>query len=153
MMLAMCYSTTTLAVKLYKWVDDEGNISYQDTPPQAGQKFEEKSFSDEGARTGDTNADVALSRAVQENPVVLFMADNCDSCDLVSRILESNYIPYDAIEVDTDSAAQQKLIGLIGAIRVPTLTIGDEVLNGSNRTAIENALARNGYPKIKAAPQ
>jgi len=152
-MLAMCYSTTTLAVKLYKWVDDEGNISYQDTAPPAGRKYEEKSFSDEGARTGDTNAEVARSRAIQENPVVLYAANNCDSCDLVSRILESNYIPYDTIEVDTDSSAQQELIELIGSIRVPTLTIGDEVLNGSNRAMIENALTRNGYPKVQAGSQ
>ena len=153
MILAMAYSTTSLAVKLYKWVDDEGNISYQDTAPPAGQKYEEKSFSDEGARTGSTNAEVALSRAIQENPVVLYTANNCDSCDLVSGILESYFIPYETVGIDTDSAAQQELIELIGSIRVPTLTIGDEVLNGSNRAMIENALTRNGYPKVQAGSQ
>lgn len=152
-MLAICYPTTTLAVKLYKWVDDKDNISYQDTLPPAGRKYEEKSFSDEGARTGDTNAEIALSRAIQENPVTLYLADNCASCDLVSRLLETNYIPYDSIQVDTDSVAQQALIELIGSIRVPTLTIGDEVLNGSNRTMIENALTRNGYPKVQSGSQ
>jgi glutaredoxin len=152
-MLAMCYPATTLAVTLYKWVDDQGNISYQDTPPPTGRKYEEKSFSDQGARTGSTNAEVALSRAVQESPVVLYTANNCDSCDLASKILESNNIPYDTVGVDTDSAAQQELIELIGSIRVPTLIIGDEVLNGSNRTMIENALTRNGYPKVQVGSQ
>ena len=134
------------AVTLYKWVDADGNVSYQDSPPPVGQKYEERSFSDEGARTGDRNAEIARDRAIRENPVTLYRADNCESCDLVESILNANNAPFTAIPVDTDTQAQASLQALIGSIRVPTLTIGSRVINGTNRAAIEDALRANGYP-------
>ncbi len=91
------------AVTLYKWVDADGNISYQDSPPPPGQKYEERSFSDEGARTGDRNAEIARDRAIRENPVTLYRADNCESCDLVETILDANDAPYTMVPVDADA--------------------------------------------------
>lgn len=137
---------SALAVTLYKWVDEQGNISYQDTPPPAGQKYEERSFSDEGARTGERNADIARSQAASEYPVTLYRADGCDSCDLAETILNSNKIPFTIVEVDTDTDAQKELQELVGSVRVPTLTIGEYLINGANRAAIEDALRANGYP-------
>ncbi len=154
-MLALIYSASSLAITLYKWVDAEGNISYQDQPPAGGQKYEEKSFSSEGARTGDTNAEIARLRAIQENPVMLYLAENCDSCDLVGRILESNNVPYDITQVGGDAEAQKILLDLIGSLRVPTLTVGEIIIEGSNRATIEDTLRRSGYPQVQsdAIPQ
>ncbi len=153
LILAIIYPAILSAVTLYRWVDDEGNVSYQDTPPPIGQDYEAKSFSKEGARTGKVNHDIALARAARENPVVLYSANNCESCVQLGEILTSIKIPYDTIEVDTDRAAQNKLVELVGSIRVPTLTIGDKVLNGSNRANVEDALIRNGYPKARSTAQ
>lgn len=147
LVLGVFSASTTYAVTLYKWVDAEGNISYQDTPPPAGQKYEERSFSLEGARTGDRNAEIARSEATRENPVTLYRADNCESCDVVETILNSNNVPFSVIQADTDTEAQKKLNELIGSIRVPTLTIGTNVINGTNRAAIEDSLEAAGYPE------
>ncbi|MCP4009376.1 MAG: glutaredoxin family protein, partial [Proteobacteria bacterium] len=105
-----------------------------------------------GTRTGDTNAEIARSRAMQENPVMLYIAENCDSCDLVSRILESNNVPYDKTQVDNDPEAQKILLDLVGSLRVPTITIGEIVIEGSNRATIEDTLRRNGYPQVQSDP-
>ena len=145
LVVSLCLPTH--AVTLYKWVDAEGNVSYQDSPPPAGQKYEERSYSDEGARTGDRNAEVARDRAVRENPITLYRADNCESCDLVETILNANNAPFTAVGVEGDAAAQQKLEELIGSVRVPTLTIGDSLINSTNRAAIEDALRGKGYPQ------
>ncbi len=152
-MLAIIYPAMSLAVTLYRWVDNEGNVSYQGTPPPVGQNYEATSFSKEGARTGRVNHDIAMARAVRENPVVLYSADNCESCIQMGEILASLNVPYDTIEVDTNRAAQNTLIELVGSISVPTLTIGEKVLNGSNRANIEDALIRNGYPKTRSTAQ
>jgi len=154
-MLTVSYASSAPAITLYKWVDEEGNISYQDQPPEKGQKYEERSFSSEGTRTGDTNNEIARSRAIQENPVTLYTAENCDSCDLVGKILDSNNIPFEKIPVDNAPDAQKVLSELIGSIRVPTLIIGEKVINVSNRAAIEDALRKSGYPAVQteAVPQ
>ena len=152
-MLAIIYPAISLAVTMYRWVDDEGNVSYQDTPPPVGQNYEATSFSKEGARTGKVNPDIALARAIREKPVILYTANNCESCVQMSDILISLNVPYDAVAVDSDRAAQNKLIELVGSIRVPTLTIGEQVLNGSNRANIEDTLIRNGYPKTRSTAQ
>lgn len=144
---------TSFAVTLYKWVDDEGNISYQDTPPPAGRDFEQKSFSREGARTGDTNTEIALSRAAREYPIKVYIAKNCESCDRVVEILESNSVPYESVEVDTDADAQRELIDLVGSMRVPALTIGNKLIDGVNRTTIEDTLTQSGYPEARIIPK
>lgn len=151
--LVMGLSLSAHAVTMYKWVDADGNISYQDRPPPSGNTYEQKSFSDEGARTGGTNTDVARSRAVSDNPVVLYVAENCESCNLVGAILDANKVPYQSIKVDTDAAAQRKLKELAGSLRVPTLTIGKKTLNGVDRAGIERALREAGYPEAQTGAQ
>jgi len=151
--LAIMMPASSFAVTLYKWIDDEGNVSYQDTPPPAGRDFEQKSFSREGTRTGDTNTEIALSRAAREYPVKVYIAKNCESCDRVVEILESNSVPYESVEVDTDADAQRKLIELVGSMRVPALIIGDKLIDDINRTTIEDTLTRSGYPKARMIPK
>ena len=152
-MLAIMYPAMSYAVTLYRWVDDEGNVSHQDTPPPRGQNYEAKPISKEGARTGKVNPEIALARAARENPVVFYSASNCESCVQMKEILTSINIPFETIEVDANRAAQNTLLELVGSIRVPTLTIGDRVLNGTNRANIEDALIKNGYPKTRSAAQ
>ena len=152
-MVAILYSGSLLAVTLYKWIDADGKVSYQDHPPPIGQKYEEKSFSAEGARTGDANTEVARSRAIRENPIILYVAQNCESCDQLSSILDSNDVPYEEIEVDTDRDAQNELIELVGSVRVPTLSIGEQIIENFDRTTIEDALRENGYPATRTGVQ
>ncbi len=138
-------SNAAHAVKLYKWVDAEGNVSYQDQPPQKGQKFEEKSFSESGTNT-QRNADVGREKAALKSPVTLYIAPKCDSCDLVRTVLDLYRVPYTQLDVEDNPDAQKKLIKAAGSVRVPSLTVGDSVVNGFNRNKIEDALREHGYP-------
>jgi len=148
LLLVALYAANANAVKLYKWVDTEGKVSYQDQPPPSGQAFEEKSFTDQGASTG-TNPEVSRSRAIREKPIVLYVADNCDSCDMVRTILEMNDAPYEQIAVDSDIKKQDELKKIAGSIRVPTVTIGGQEIKQLDRKRIEDALRQNGYLGIK----
>lgn len=153
LILAMGISVNAFAVTLYKWVDAEGNISYQDQPPPAGQRYEQKSFSQEGVRTANTNKDVARSRARIEHPVTMYTANNCESCELVAVILESNQIPFKSIQVDNNAEAQKELEELVGSLRVPALTIGKKTLTGVDRLGIEKVLREAGYPEVRKDAQ
>ena len=148
LLLLALHSTNANAVKLYKWVDADGKVSYQDRPPPSGQAFEEKSFTDQGTSTGN-NPEVSRSRAIREKPIVLYVADNCDSCDMVRTILEMNDAPYEQIAVDSDLEKQEQLKKIAGSIRVPTVTIGGEEVRQLDRKRIEDALRQNGYLGIK----
>lgn len=142
---SLLLSNCVTAVKLYKLEDADGNITYQDYPPTTGQKFEEKSFTNLGAKTSKNKA-VRRQLAVREKPVFLFLAPNCDSCDLLRAILEANKVPFESLNVENDANNQKKLIQLVNEVRVPTLQIGEQVISGLNRNQIEDALRENGYP-------
>ena len=148
LLLLALFSTHANAVKLYKWVDAEGKVSYQDQPPPSGQAFEEKSFTEQGTSTG-VNPDVSRSRAIREKPIVLYVADNCESCDMVRTILEMNDAPFEQIAVDSDIEKQDELKKIAGSIRVPTVTIGGQEVKQLDRKRIEDALRQNGYLGIK----
>ena len=146
MLLALLLlSANTWAVKLYKWTDSDGQVFYQDEPPPSGQRFEEKSFSDQGTNTL-TNAALNRANAVIQNPVALYTAANCESCDLIRTVLEMNQIPFQNIEVQDNPSAQQALMELVGALRVPSLMIGETVVGEFDRSSIEDILKESGYP-------
>jgi len=142
--LLTLFSANSFAVKLYKWVDAEGKVSYQDRPPPSGQAYEEKSFTDEGTNNS-SNPDVIRARAIRDNPVTLYTAENCDSCDTVRTILEMNKVPFEQVPVDSSTQLQEKLKNIAGSIRVPTLTIGETVVQQLDRNRIEDALRTGGY--------
>lgn len=132
-------------MKLYKWTDAQGQVFYQDELPPNGQQFEEKSFSDQGTNTL-TKAALNRTKAIAQNPVTLYTAANCESCDLIRTVLEINRVPYQNIEVEDNPTAQQALMDLIGALRVPSLLVGKQVVNKFDRSSIEETLKENGYP-------
>jgi len=152
LLLLSLFSASSHAVKLYKWVDADGKISYQDQPPPNGQAFEEQSFTEQGSKTG-VNPDVSRSRAINEKPIVLYVAENCDSCDVVRTILDMNKAPYEQVAVDSQTDRQAELQQLVGSVRVPTLTIGGTVVQQLDRKRIEDALQANGYLGIPETVQ
>lgn len=151
----MLYVVTTAnaaETKLYKWVDSDGKISYQDTPPPDGQEFEEKSFTHQGADT-QRNTEVSRDNATRDNPVTLYIINECESCDLVRTILDLNQIPYAQIDIEANADATKELVEIAGSARVPTLTVGDQVISGFNRNSIEDTLKEQGYPVARQVVQ
>lgn len=151
-MLLTVSAANAAEVKLYKWVDSDGKVSYQDVPPPDGQNFEEKSFTDQGADT-QRNIEVSRDSAARDNPVTLYIINECESCDLVRTILDLNQVPYQQIDIEADTDATKELAKIAGSARVPTLTIGDEVISGFNRNLIEDTLKEQGYPVAKQVVQ
>lgn len=138
------------AIKLYKWVDSEGKISYQGQPPPPGQKYEEKSFTEEGVNT-QTSIDLKREQAAISAPATLYMTQECGSCELVRKVFDLHAIPYLEVDVENDIEAQEGLKKLTGALRIPSVTIGDKVISGFDRNKIEDILLSKGYPLGSAA--
>jgi len=133
------------AATLYKWIDQDGNVVYQDTPPPNDVQFEESEV--EGVPIPLSDAvGLQIEEAALVNPVSLYTVAVCDSCDLVRLYLEKSSIPFVEKDVRSNIETQAELEALTGALSVPTLVIGDKVIDGFSRSAIKSALTDAGFP-------
>lgn len=123
--------------KMYKWVDEDGNVTYQDRPPpeESGevQAFGESPDTDQPAGLPD----VALT---------LYSQEQCDACDRVRALLTERGLPFTEKNPEGDAEVQAELEELAGVVSVPVLVIGDRVLTGYNRDLILDELDEAGFP-------
>lgn len=131
--------------KLYKWVDENGNVSYQDRPPP-GDSVQVETFSDETAAA-------APESAPPDVDVVLYSIKVCDVCDLVRNLLEERGVPFEEKTADGDPEVQAELKEVSGVLSVPVLVIGEGVLKGYNRELILNELEEAGFSIAVKAPE
>jgi len=72
-------STSVYAAKLYKWVDKDGNISYQDQPPPESAKILKEDTLKATAKTTSAEGGNTV-------PVVVYVGEDCAPCDrLITR--------------------------------------------------------------------
>jgi hypothetical protein len=85
------------AAKLYKWVDERGNISYQDRPPPEGAgRVEEKTLREgRGGNSGSPEA----AEAAAKSPVTLYMVPKCSPCDAARAYLRKRGVPFSEVNV------------------------------------------------------
>jgi len=135
-------STPAAAEKLYKWVDQYGNVSYQQTPPPEGSgRVEQKNF-----RTKDSGAGGAVTGKA---PVTLYSAPKCSQCDIARIHLRQRKVPFTEIDVSEKSpTAQQEMIKTVGELLIPTLTVGKKVMKGYMESLVDGELDAAGYPKV-----
>ena len=135
------------AAELYKWVDAEGNVTYQDEPPPSSADFEEQIVID-GPDDEDENTsiDQEIEEAARKNPVSLYTTPECDACDLVRLYLTNNRIPFAEKNVEDNFVMQQELKEKSGRITVPTLIVGESIMDGYSRSALKQTFVDNGFP-------
>lgn len=127
--------------KLYKWVDEDGNVTYQDRPPpdELGQvqAFDQSLEESDSPGRGAALPDVDLT---------LYSIEVCDACDLVRNLLNERGLPFTEKNADNDVEVQEELKEVSGVLSVPVLAIGDEALTGFNRELILRVLKDAGFP-------
>jgi len=139
--LSVLASFELSAISLYKWVDAEGNVSYQDSLPLKGQVFEEKSISDNVPASNQTTNDGG------QLSVSFYVSNDCSRCEAVRTILEMNKVPYNQYLTDFNQDIQQQLLEISGSTRVPAVVIGERVIDKLDRRNLESALRLSGYNK------
>lgn len=145
-LLCLLISLNAEAVKLYKWVDEDGKVSYQDQPPETDD-YEEKTINTQGASL-DKDPDFAMSTAAVTTPVFFYAVNKCESCDLMRLFLEHHKIPFTEKNVQGDPAVQKELIDIAGALRVPLLQVGENSVDGFSRSAMADLLKSYNYPIV-----
>jgi len=146
--LATLVASPAYATKLYKWVDQAGNVSYQDHPPPQGSgRVEEKNVRDRG---GVDSSDPAMAEAAAKSPVTLYMVSRCSSCDAARAYLKKRHVPFSEVDVsEKNPQAQEEMRKKVGDLAVPTITVGSKVMKGYLESLLEGELDQAGYPKLQ----
>lgn len=135
------------AVTVVECVDADGNSSFRDKCPPGTTKSGDKKLLGVTANKPKTVAEIAA-----DNPVFLYTVPDCDACDLVRNLLSTRGIPANEKNVQDNAANQDELKTKTGGMSVPALVVGNSVLSGYNRSAIEAALRQAGYPSPSPTP-
>lgn len=129
-------SQTSQAAKLYKWVDSEGNISYQDQPPPNNAKVLEEQELQQSVNKKATNSNKAA--------VLVYTVENCEQCDNTIQFLKQRGVPYRTISM-VDRDTQQRLLDNTNSLLAPTIEVNNQFITNSNPSIVERALIKAGY--------
>lgn len=138
---------TAAAGTLYKWVDKDGKVTYQDQPPPPGAgRVEERHVKGGGADDSDATSELAL-----KHPVVIYTIPKCSSCDLARSYLQKRQVPFTEKNVAQGNLANQKeLQDRFGELVVPTILVGSKAMKGGySESLLEGELDAAGYPNPK----
>ncbi len=138
--------------RLYKWVDESGKISYQDSPPPKDVKVLNSDVLKD-AKVGveplkelrpATEPEPLLDGS---QPVMVYTADNCKPCQQVVLFLTQKQVPFIERDIRTDRKARERLSKQSKQISVPSLFIGNKIVQGHAKPMITRALKEAGYLK------
>lgn len=147
LIFALCLaaaSSLTLA-QTYRWTDPSGRTVISDTPPAGRQAARMLP-----AESSETGIPPALKSAVENYPVTLFTAINCEGeCQKARDLLKGRGIPFTEKSLKSaDEAAELKQ--LVGDHSVPTLRVGKQHVRGFDTGGYDSLLDIAGYPKAPA---
>lgn len=141
---------TADAVRLYKWVDKDGNVSYHDRPPPSEEGYEVEARDFKVGSRAPTEPSPA-GNAAEKFPVVLYTAPQCTSCELARAYLNKRQVPFTDKNVTDDRKLQKELIDRSGSLTVPTIMVGEKIMKGYMESLLAGELDAAGYPKIETA--
>ncbi len=146
--------TSAHAAKLYKWVDKDGNVSYQDRPPppDAG-RVEEKDLATGSPKIKNKDGVKDKDGIAEKYPVVLYSVPKCSSCDLARAYLQKRKVPFSEKNVESDRKSQEEMKEKAKSLSVPTILVGAKVMSGYIESLLEGELDQAGYPKIEPASE
>ncbi|OGT79105.1 MAG: hypothetical protein A3H91_14370 [Gammaproteobacteria bacterium RIFCSPLOWO2_02_FULL_61_13] len=126
------------AVTVYECEDDKGNRTFESACPPGTKEVKEKDYSGTVAPAPEANTGDLPE-------VTLYLVPECDTCVQTRDYLEARDIPFTSKDVSTDFALQDELKKRSGALRAPTVMIGDQAVVGFNRASLTTALQEAGH--------
>ena len=128
-------ATPAGAVTIYQCEDEFGSKTFQERCPPGTKSVQEQRYGAEPAPT--------ITPDLPE--LTLYSVPDCDTCKLTRDFLGERDIPFNEINVSDDVALQAELKQRAGALRVPTVMVGETVVAGYNKTGLADALRNAGF--------
>lgn len=135
-LFCLCFTTPAVAAQtLYRWVDEQGNVSFQDVPPR------DHAFSEETIKTTSASPPQETGPAVE---ITFYAIADCEPCTLARNSLLESGLPFTEINPETDQAAAKQLVERFGKVEVPLTVVGETPIKGFNPQWLEAELAKAG---------
>ena len=146
---------TVHATDVYKWVDENGAIHFQASPPQNtkqpvtikrlptyGDNYRNTEPLEPGrARDNSRLNDQATTReGFREAEVELYVTSWCPYCKKASEYFRSRGIPFTEYDIEKDKSAARRKKLLTSETGVPFAVINGKPIQGFKKTAYERAL-------------
>ncbi len=144
--IAVCGPPAVAVTTILECVEADGSVSFSDVCPPGSVKTGERRYSSSIGIGQDQ-----MPYGAESPEITLYSVANCDACDLVRNVLNTRNVPYNEKNVAENVEHQDELRDAAGALNVPTVLIGENILSGYNRSAIEAALNQAGF-ELAAQP-
>jgi glutaredoxin len=136
----------------YKVVGPNGNVTYTDRPPSDANSKVTPLRAQGGSESEVARLPLALREPVTRYPVTLYTSnDLCAPCDSARQLLRQRGIPF-SDKLAQSNEDKRQLQALIGALEIPALTIGSQVLRGFAPDSWHSYLDAAGYPRNSVLP-
>ncbi len=140
--------------EIYQWVDENGVVTFKDTPPPAFKKRQKvKVYNDNDFAPAPTfkptpashsDKNVAKPSSQPSPPkkehfsgtVEMYVTDWCGYCKKAQNYMKSKGIPYVAYDIEKDNAANKRHQEL-GGRGVPLIIIGSNKMSGFSPETLE----------------
>ena len=129
------------AEELYKWVDKNGRVTYQSSPPPDGAARVEKSEINLGAAEEEAEPVAAF----ETDPVKFYTKPECSACDDARTYLEEKEIPFEEVDISENTVEAEKMERNFGHNNVPTMKVGNKSITGFQQQVLDNILKSSGY--------
>ena len=143
--IAVCCPPAAAVTTILECVEADGSVTFSDVCLPGSVKKGERRYSSIGS------GQVQTPYGAESPEITLYSVANCDACDLVRNVLNTRNVPYNEKNVAENVEHQDELRDAAGALNVPTVLIGENILSGYNRSAIEAALNQAGF-ELAAQP-
>jgi glutaredoxin len=136
---------------MYKWVDSNGNVTYQSTPPPGtATKVEKPEIlvnSPEKVLTEDEKKTEAEKKASEsELPKIIFYSKpECSSCDDARNYFADASVDVEEIDISDNSEEASKLKEKLGHNNVPTIVVGNKSITGFQKGTLDQILRTTGF--------
>ena len=154
-MVALLLTFSLAGAEMYQWVDENGVVTFKDTPPPASKKrgkvkvYNDSDFAPEPPRqqAPAKNSDKSTAAAQPASPrkerftgtVEIYVTNWCGYCKQAQDYMKSKGITYVAYDIEKDSAARQRHKEL-GGRGVPLIIIGSNKMSGFSPQLLESYL-------------
>ena len=135
LVIALMLSSVAAHSEIYKWVDEQGNAHFTDTPPE-NQQVEQIELK----INTYTSVEVTplVERLGKKGKVVMYTATWCGICKKAKSYFVANRIPHVTYDVEHSSIGKRDFKSL-GGKSVPVIILGKNRMNGFTVARFEQA--------------
>ncbi|MCG8436599.1 MAG: DUF4124 domain-containing protein [Pseudomonadales bacterium] len=135
-LLLFCLCAVAWSSGIYRWVDDQGNVHFSDSPSEAHASESLKLKINTFESVTYDSLSVELPPSEKRHRVVMYSASWCGVCTKARRYFEANNIGFTEYDVETSQTGKAGFEKLNGK-GVPIILVGDKRMNGFSAAIFE----------------